>query len=68
MIQFENNLKREKVGGKICLQCKHDILKTQWFYTLQRQLEKNVLSDTFYLHQNCFDNYQKFIEINYETT
>jgi hypothetical protein len=68
MIQFENNLKREKVGGKICLQCKNDILKTQWFYTLQRQLEKNVLSNTFYLHQNCFDNYQKFIEINYETT
>jgi hypothetical protein len=62
MIQYENNLRREKVGSKICLECKQDIIKTQWFYTLKRQLEKNVFSDFFYIHQNCFDNYLKFIK------
>jgi len=68
MPQYENNLKREKVGGKICLECKQDILKTQWFYTIVRKLEKNVFSDKFYIHENCFDNYINFIEKNYETT
>jgi len=68
MIELDSNLKREKIGGKICLECKNDILKTQWFYSLRRQFEKNVYSDKFYLHQNCIDNYQKFIEKKYETT
>lgn len=50
-----DKLVREKVGNKICENCKIDILKTQWRYNLiDFYAEDNTKS---YIHQDCLKNY-----------
>jgi hypothetical protein len=61
-----HELKREKVGSKICEFCKNEILKTQWYNTLD--VLNTDFTDRyirFYFHENCFD---KYLKIEDETT